>query len=143
MRIGAVVMATLMLVLLTGCGDSTPERPPGVFPSFKADLYANPQLATSCVSGAGGDALACTEAVNRTMRTLHTLRDAIKARPDAGKYPDTLAEIDKVDGAFQKYTDARCAGSLASNCDTLANFILTNNVYALLQSEDTIPGGRG
>ena len=145
MRVGAVAMATVMLGLVAGCGaDAGSQRPPGVFPSFKADLYAYPQMNTVCVPGPEGNELTCTTVIDKTLSTLHTLRDVIKARPDADKYHATLAEIDKVDAASEKYQQSHCRGTLSPTCSVLANEIIGNDAYRILMSEDApVPGGRG
>jgi hypothetical protein len=139
MRAGAV--ALVMLGFVTGCGGGeAPEakRPPRITESFKPELLDPWERKAVCVPGTGGDALTCEALVHHYMDSLHKLRDTIKARPDADKYPKTLAGIEAADKWADEWTKDKCPGKLGGDCSRWVENIFSENVYDKLNTEDSL-----
>jgi hypothetical protein len=133
------VLAGLMLLPLAGCGGGGDGggRPAGVLPSYDSTLLAyQEQSTTDCVLGPAGNGAGCSQIVRQTLDTLHELRDAIKARPDADRYPKTLAEIETVDQSGDAFGQLNCWGSSSSQCIFKAEQIIGNKVRTTLAAED-------
>ena len=158
MRCGVVVCAVAAGVLvLAGCGGggkATPSTAPSVAVTTPAPPAAvklsakwGPKLdaldakdGTAACQNAGSSA--CATAISETLSELNAFMDDVNAG-GAGRYPASIAQVQKMLTAAQGYSSAGCEGGTAASCypDALAVTVGVPTLGMTMTTDELKAGG--